>query len=110
MERRLLQWLCRDGVDASLREEVRARLRTHTFRNVEHQVLFDCLRGLPADRPDLIPSLLPARLVRAGFPDFNLDPFFEPCGLSPAEARGLSENLVAGQTDSWAEKRLRPVE
>lgn len=94
IERRLLLWLCQGGADAQRREEVLARLRWYPFRSVEHQVLFDCLRGLPADRPDLIQSLLPERLVRAGFPDIDLIPFFEPHGMTLPEATELLEKLV----------------
>ncbi|OFW41483.1 MAG: hypothetical protein A3J28_16440 [Acidobacteria bacterium RIFCSPLOWO2_12_FULL_60_22] len=81
-----------------MREEVLSRLRGYAFRSVEHQVLFDCLRALPSDRPDLIRSLLPERLVRAGFPDFDLTPFFEPHGLSAPEARELCQKLMESQS------------
>jgi len=110
VERRLLQFLCDGAADAQLREEVRGHLRGYAFRSVEHQVLFDCLQGMPMDRSELIRELLPARLVRAGFPDFDLAPFFESSGRSPGEphgpraqeARNLVEQLLAANSSPEA--------
>ena len=101
IERRLLQLLCNGGSAAELRAEVLARLRGYAFRSVAHQVLFDCLQAMPMDRPELVRELLPARLVRAGFPDFDLAPFFEspggPHGLSVQEALELCQALTRSQ-------------
>ena len=96
IERRLLQFLCIAGSDAQLCEEVRTRLRGHAFRRVEHQVLFDCLQALPFDRPELVRELLPGRLVRAGFPDFDLAPFFNVGEVSEEEARKMCRELTEG--------------
>lgn len=109
-ERRLLQLLCNGAADAGLCGEVLARLRGYAFRSVEHQVLFDCLQGMPMDRSELIQELLPARLVRAGFPDFDLTPFFESPGesagkphtLSAQEVRNLVEQLLAANSSREA--------
>ena len=89
-ERRLLQLLCNGASGIELCKEVLARLRRYAFRSVEHQVLFDCLQTMPMDRSELIRELLPARLVRAGFPDFDLAPFFELPGESSGEPHGLN--------------------
>ena len=105
IERRLLQLLCNGSFDAELRAEVLARLRGYAFRSVAHQVLYDCLLAMPMDRPELLRELLPARLVRAGFPDFDLAPFFESSGeaakrphaLSAQEAQELCEALTRSQ-------------
>ena len=89
-ERLLLRLICLETTDAQLRTEVMARLRGYAFRSVEHQVLFDCLQAMPPDRAELLRELLPARLVRAGFPDFDLAPFVDSTG----EHRGLSAQEV----------------
>ena len=104
-ERRLLQLLCNGGSGSELHSEVLARLRAYAFRSVPHQVLFDCLQTMPMDRPELLRELLPARLVRAGFPDFDLAPFFEspgesagkPHALNAQEAQELCEALTCSQ-------------
>ncbi len=94
MEERLLQVICQGGLDRELRKEIVSRLRSYAFCSVYHQVVFDCLAGLARQEPELIRSLLPERLVRAGFPDLNIAPFFEPHGLTDAEARNLLAKLV----------------
>ena len=98
IEARLLRLICQGGANAQLRGEIVSRLRGYAFRSVEHQILFDCLQGLSSDQPDQIRSLLPERLVRAGFPDFDLTPFFEPHGLSAPEARELCQKLMESQS------------
>ena len=90
IERRLLQLLCDGANGAELRREVLARLHGYAFRCVAHQVLFDCLQAMPMNRPELLRELLPARLVRAGFPDIDLARFFESPGESPEELHGPS--------------------
>jgi hypothetical protein len=94
-EARLLRHLCTQGQEKSERAKLITVLGDHRFTTVHHQVLFDCLRSLPAARPELIESLLPVRLVRAGFPDFDLDPFLRPSGLSAAQAVSLARALTA---------------
>ena len=99
IERRLLHFLCGGRGGTQLREEMISRLRTYAFRSVEHQVLFDCLQAMPLDRPELVRELLPARVVLAGFPDFDLEPFFEAGGLNDEEARTLCRELT--QSSNW---------
>lgn len=75
-------------------ERLRQALREYRFQSLEHQVIFDCLKGIPASRLDLAATLLPERLVRAGFPDIDLEPFL--CGdpLTEAEAQVLCGNIL----------------
>ncbi|MSO20763.1 MAG: hypothetical protein EXQ56_09940 [Acidobacteria bacterium] len=95
-EKRVLRFLCQAAADAVARAEVMERLRQYRFASVPHQVLFDCLKALPAARPELVEALLPARLVRAGFPDFDLEPFLRPSGMSAAQARVLCQRMAGG--------------
>lgn len=100
VERTLLQFLCGGKSRKQAREEVLAKLKSYRFGRVEHQVLFDCLQAMPLDRPELLRELLPARLVRTGFPDFDLAPFVdagEPGELSEEEARTLCRELLQGE-------------
>jgi hypothetical protein len=96
IEHDLLQLLCNGRGGTQLREEVIARLRGYAFRSVEHQVLFDCLQAMPLDRSEVVRELLPARLVRAGFPDFDLAPFSDAGGVSDVEAGKLCRELLEG--------------
>ena len=97
LEFHLVRLLCQGDTDTELREVILARLRGYAFRSVEHQVLFDCIQAMPPDRAELLRELLPARLVRAGFPDFDLAPFVASSGASPGgsteESPGESHGL-----------------
>ena len=98
-EKRVLRYLCQATADAAARAEVIELLRGYRFASVPHQVLFDCLKALPTARPELVEALLPARLVRAGFPDFDLEPFLRPSGMSAAQARVLCHRMVGGANE-----------
>ena len=107
IEARLLQVICQGGRnirqsrrDKDLREEVLTRLHNYSFRSVPHQVLFDCLWNMPRQRPELIREVLPAWLVQAGFPDFNLAPFFDPHGLTTPQIKKLLDNLTDNRTSN----------
>ena len=108
IEKRLLQVICQSATEPKLREEVLSRLRAYPFRNVQHQILFDCLRKMPSHRPELIPSLLPARLVQAGFPDLDAAPFLEPCQMTKTEARQLLERLTASYKERVESVKTQP--
>ncbi len=93
-EGRLLRAICQGGLDRELLEETLSWLRSYAFASVHHQVVFDCLLALAGREPETIRSLLPERLVRAGFPDLDIASFFESQGFEPhgtieAEAREL---------------------
>ncbi len=89
MEESLLRVICQGGLNRELREETLSRLRSYAFASVHHQVVFDCLSALARREPKTIRSLLPERLVWAGFPDLDIGSFFEPHGMMDAEAREL---------------------
>ena len=108
IEKRLLQVICQSATEPELRKEVLSRLRAYPFRNVHHQVVFDCLRKMPGHRPEMITSLLPARLVQAGFPDLDLAPFLEPCPMTKAEARKLLERLTASDKERVESVKAQP--
>ncbi len=94
MEERLLGVICQGGLNRELREETLSRLCSYAFASVHHQVVFDCLTALARRESDTIRSLLPERLVRAGFPDLDIAPFFEPHGLSAQEVRKILAGLT----------------
>ena len=62
---------------------------------------------MPMDRPELVRELLPARLVRAGFPEFDLAPFFESRGESPGESAGEPHGLNAQEAQELCEALTR---
>ncbi len=99
-ERGILQWLCRFGADSAgpsptknLRLETIACLRSYRFQIIAHQVLFDCIWELRVLPIEALRRELPVRLVRAGFPDFDLRPYFEPTEMGAAELAVLLRRL-----------------
>ncbi len=75
-ERRLLAALCQNALDPAARIEVLRRLAGYTFADPEHEVIFRALATMPVTDPERARAALGIRITRLGFPDFDLDPFF----------------------------------
>jgi len=65
---------------------------------MEHRVLFESIASLIGAPPGEIVRLLPARLVRAGFPDIDLSPYLDPRPVSAEHAEELLGMLVRDQS------------
>ncbi len=72
-------------------------LRGCRFRGPLHQIVFEALGEIGPAAPALVRELLAARLTRKGFPDVDLDPFFEPHGLTADAAMALMKRLRSEQ-------------
>ncbi len=92
-ERRVLQALCQGGGGVTLLAEGVRILHGYRFRDPLHQIIFETLSEIGPAAPPLVRELLAARLTRKGFPDVDLDPFFEPHGLTADAAMALMERL-----------------
>jgi hypothetical protein len=86
-ERELLAALCQGSLDEKRRKELLRRLDTHTFAMPDHEVVFRALRKLPTIKPERVREALAAAVTRMGFPDADLNIYFE--GHAPVE-----ENLA----------------
>jgi hypothetical protein len=93
-EQLVLQALCQGTTQGSVHLAARRILSGYRWREPLHQAAFDAVMSLPADDPHVIRHFLPGRLTRRGFPDFDLENFFKPHGLSAEEAEKLMEQLV----------------
>ena len=76
-ERRLLAALCQGSIAADARGEVLQRLSRHAFGDPEHELIFRALAKIPSGDAEFVRAALGLRLTRAGFPDFDLEPFFD---------------------------------
>jgi hypothetical protein len=92
-ERNALRALCQDTCDGSVRAQGMRILTSYPFVDAVHQLLFDTLREIPSADPEVIRAQLPTRLNNRGFPDLDMETFFEAHGLSTAEAIALMRNL-----------------
>jgi hypothetical protein len=93
VEQRVLRVLCQGTPEGSIRETARMVLRGYRWRELMHQVIFDILLSIPTEMPGVIQSQLPARLTRRGFPDVDIDDFFQPHGMSKKHAEELMQFL-----------------
>jgi hypothetical protein len=98
LERLALQAISSATPEGKVRETARRILAGYCWREPFHQVMFEALMSTEDSR--VIRELLPARLTRKGFPDFDIDDLFEPSGLSPEQIQQLFERIrAAGSRD-----------
>ena len=84
-ERRLLAALCQGSLAASARGDVLQRLNEHAFGDPEDEIIFRALVKIPNGDAEFVRTALGLRLTRAGFPDFDLEPFFSAPAPDAAE-------------------------
>lgn len=75
-------------------------LRHYTWQLPLHQVIFDVLAGIPSNDSTTICQLLPAKLVRRGFPEVEWEEFFAPLTLSRDEILALVRRMATGEQSS----------
>ena len=88
-ERQLLAALCQNSLDADTRAEVLRRLARCVFADPEHEVIFRALTKLPEHDPERGRIELGVRVTRMGFPDFDLEPFFNVAPPDTSEVAAL---------------------
>lgn len=88
----MLQYLCQGTLDENFLTE-RRRLGDYKWREPLHRVLFEAILDLPMASPEVLQARLPALLTRKGYPDVDLNPFFQPHGLTQTEAESLIRKL-----------------
>lgn len=89
----VLQAMCTGTAEETVREEAMRMLGSYAFRDLVHQLIFDTLRELDTDRPDIIRQQLALRLTRKGFPAVDTEKFFAPHNLSREEVLGGMRKL-----------------
>ncbi len=92
-EVRVLQAICQETREASVRESARHILKDYRWRDPIHQAIFGCLLELAGAAPEIIREQLAARVTRKGFPDVNWQEFFKPHALTKHEAERLVSEL-----------------
>lgn len=92
-EVRVLQAMCTGTREGSVWKEAISRLARYRFRELVHQLIFEALRELNTDDPDVIRHELPVRLIWKGFPAVDTEKFLAPHNLSREEVVGSIEKL-----------------
>ncbi|HWG59407.1 MAG TPA: hypothetical protein VN661_10220 [Candidatus Acidoferrales bacterium] len=100
MERQLLHALCCARTSSGRREAMLGHLARYEWREPEHRVVFDALRGCRHCEGAALVRELPARATLLGFPDVQWETYLEHgrCGGCEAIAERLGRELAgAGQ-------------
>jgi hypothetical protein len=95
-ERRLLAALCQGALEAGERGAALARLASYRFAEPEHEIVFREAVRLRAGGAGERRAELAKRLTRAGFPDVELERFFDCEPPRTEEFRALLRELAAG--------------
>jgi hypothetical protein len=90
----VLRALCQGTPQGSLRAKAAKLLSGYAWREPIHQAMFSCLTPIAALDSNELRSSLYACLTRKGFPDVDLENFFEPQLLSRQEASKLIQLLA----------------
>ncbi|MGH9860858.1 MAG: hypothetical protein ACRD5F_12620 [Candidatus Acidiferrales bacterium] len=92
-EFRVLQAMCQAGGRGPMWERATEALAGYGFRDPLHQLIFDALRTIPPSPPSELCAALIQRLTRQGFPDVDIEPFFQRHAMSPELALSIIEHL-----------------
>jgi hypothetical protein len=90
-EFRALQAMCQQAGHGLVWQRAIELLSDYRFRDPLHQLVFDTLRDIPAPAPANLQILLVQRLTNRGFPDLDIQPFFQ--------AHVISDDLVLAILD-----------
>jgi hypothetical protein len=99
VERLLLGALCAGPLFPEDRSDILRSIADYNWIQPDHSVIYEALRrsrqrGSPALREHIV-----SEITRLGFPDIEVDPFFNPCALTKAEIVGLANALLAAGPD-----------
>ncbi len=85
-ELRALRALCDESIARELRQNLIQSLGPHAFTNPEHQVVFESIRAL-FPRGAISVAQLRVHLNNRGFPDTDVDKYFQPARAGNVEYR-----------------------
>jgi hypothetical protein len=91
-ERRVLQALCKG--DRKALNSAEQLLAQYKWRDPVHQIIFNCLTGIPAGGPLTLRERLAACATRKGFPDVDWETYFPSHPISGHEAEERLRQLL----------------
>lgn len=95
IERRVLGALCMGPLSLDDRSEALRNLANYNWILPDHRVIYEALRRSRQRNPAALREHIGAEITRLGFPDIDVEPFFNPCNLTKAEIDGLANALLA---------------
>jgi len=90
--RNTLRLLCSVLIKPGTRVEMCQMIEPGVFADVEQMVIFQEILALGPVESKRLRELLPARVTRRGFPEFDLDEFLAPSAVSEQEIEKLFES------------------
>jgi hypothetical protein len=106
-ERAVLQAMCSGAPEGSVWDNGTLILGSYPFRDVIHQLIFDTLREINTDIPEIIRQQLPLRMLRKAFSALDVSVFVASHGLRPDEVVALMRLLRASTGDEWSDSLVR---
>ena len=73
----VLRAFCQGIINGPAREWGQRMLKSYAWREPIHEAVFEIIVSVPERKWKLLADLVPARLTRRGFPDFNFQELFE---------------------------------
>lgn len=99
VERSLLGALCTGPLTLEDRRSALLSLAHYNWIGPDHRVIYEALRGSRQRESAALREHVVGEITRLGFPDIDVEPFFNPCTLTKAEIVGLANTLLpAGRT------------
>jgi len=98
-ERTVLRAMCVGALGRTVWREGVDLLADYRFADNVHQLIFEAMREIQTDDPLIIRELLPARLNNKGFPDLDLETYFQPHNFPANQTIALIRALCAGSAD-----------
>lgn len=104
IERRVLGALCMGPLSLDDRGEALRSLTNYNWILPDHRVIYEVLRRSQRNSAELRENIV-AEITRLGFPDIDVEPFFNPCSLTKAEIVEIANALLAaGHTQANRKK------
>ena len=89
----VLRAMCQGTPERRVYDEGMTILANYPFVDKTHQLVYDALRELHSDVPTIIQALLPSRLTNKGFPDIDVETYFQPHHLAAPVAISMMEGV-----------------
>jgi hypothetical protein len=99
LERVLLGALCTAPLTPEDRSDTLRSLADYNWVHPDHRVIYEALRRSRQRRSATLREHIVAEITRLGFPDIEIEPFFNPCTLTKAEIVRLANALLAAGPD-----------
>jgi hypothetical protein len=95
IERLMLGALCAGPLSLDDRSEALRSLANYNWILPDHRVIYEVLRRSRQRNSAALRENMVAEITRLGFPDIDVEPFFNTCSLTRAEIVELANALLA---------------